>query len=227
MSERKAIKFVTPRCVFIFPKLTKADTKYKAEGEYRVKGRFTLDAVAPEVIEKLTAARDALVEETKAALKAKKEGAKLKALKVLDLFTAETDKETGTETGFSLINAKMQASGISKKDGTPWKRSPKLFDAQGNKLAANKQIWGGSEGKIAVEALAYYTPKDNQVGMAFYLNAVQVLKLVSGGGDNAADHGFGAEEGYTGEDGADAGQFDDSKGDDKPAGEAPKAGDDF
>lgn len=226
MSDRKPLKFVTPRCVFIFPKLNAPDTKYKAEGEYRVKGRFAADAFPTDLVEKLTALRDAFVEETKADLASKKQGAKVKNLKVRDLFTAETDKETGDETGAILLNAKMTASGVSKKDGKPWKRAPKLFDAQGNKLGSDKRIWGGSEGKIAVEALPYYTPKDNEVGLAYYLNAVQILKLVSGGGDSAADHGFGAEEGYTDEDGADAGQFDDSKAD-APSGEAPKAGDDF
>jgi len=228
MSDRKPIKFVTPRLVFIFPKLTAPDTKYKKEGEYRVKGRCTLDAFPADIVEQLTAARDALAEATRADLTAKKQGAKAKSLKVRDIFTAETDKESGEETGFVLLSAKMTASGISKRDGKPWTRAPKLFDAAGNKLGSNKRIWGGSEGKLAVEALPYYTPKDNEVGMAFYLNAVQVLKLVSGGGDNAADHGFGAEEGYTDEDAADAGQFND--GDPGPTdadAPAPKSGDDF
>lgn len=229
MSDKKPLKFVTPRGVFVYPKLTKPDTKYKPEGEYRVKLRFTADVFPGETLAKLEAMRDELAEQTKAALTKKKEGAKVKSLKTRDVLSTEEDKETGEPTGFVVINSKMQASGVSKKDGKPWTRKPKLFDAAGKKLPVNVQIWGGSEGKVAVEALAYYTPKDNEVGIAFYLNAVQVLKLVQGGGDSAADHGFGAEEGYTGEN--EGSPFDDSAGEAdpgaEPSGAAPKSGDDF
>jgi hypothetical protein len=48
------------------------------------------------------------------------------------------------------------------------------------------------------EAMAYYTPKDNEVGVAFYLEAAQIIKLVSGKARSAGDYGFGEEEdGYT------------------------------
>lgn len=203
--EKKGLKFVTPRGPLVYPKLTKPDTKYKAEGEYRAKQRFTADAFPADKLAELEALRDALAEETRAALTKKKEGAKAKALTVRDVLTTETDKETGEPTGFVLINAKMSASGVSKKDGKPWRRSPKLFDAAGRKLPPNVQIWGGTEAKLAVEARPYYTPKDNEVGIAFYLNAAQVLKLVKGGGEAASDHGFGAEEGYTSDE--DSGSF--------------------
>lgn len=246
MSDRKPYKFVTPRLVLIYPKLTKPDTKYKAEGEYRAKGKCALADYDEAVITALTEARDAFFEETKAELEAKraaaekaKKGADAKKLaqalaeiKVRDLFAPDLDRVTGEETGLVVISTKMVASGKSKKDGKPWTRAPKLFDAGGpgrepKRLPANVQIWGGSEAKLAVEALPYYTPKDNEVGIAFYLNAAQVLKLVKGGGEAAADHGFGGEEGYSSED-APAGDADGSEnpGEGMPD-KAPGAGDDF
>lgn len=224
MADKKpSVKFITPRGVAVFPKLTKPDTKFKAEGEYRVKLLVTAGSIPEDVIAKLTKLRDDFVEETKAALTQKKEGAKVKKLKVLDLFKDEVNKETGEPTGKTIISAKMTASGISKKDKTPWTRAPKLFDAAGKKLPAKSVIWGGSELKVAVQAMPYYMPKDNEVGVALYLEAVQVLKLVSSGGESADDYGFGAEEGYTAEP-EETFPTDDSA--DAPASTA-SAGDDF
>lgn len=208
--KRPSIKFITPRGVAIFPKLSKPDTKWKAEGEYSCKLRLTPDALPAELVEKLVAMRDEFATETKADLVAKKNGGKAKTLKIREqLCAAETDKESGSETGNVILNAKMTASGISKKDGKPWSRSPKLFDAKGKPLSATAQIWGGSELKLAVEAIPYYTPKDNEVGISFRLEAAQVLKLVSGTAKDAAGYGFGEEEGYAEDQGA---PFDDTTG---------------
>jgi hypothetical protein len=227
MADKKpSIKFISPRGVAIFPKLNKPDFKFNAAGEYRAKLRITLADIPEELIAKLTELRDNLVNETKAALTKKKDIAKAKAMTVLDLFKDETDKETGETTGFSLFSSKMVASGISKKDQKPWSRAPKLFDAAGKKLSDKKFIWGGSELKLAVEAMAYYMPKDNEVGVAYYLEAAQVLKLVSGSDKDAAGYGFGTEEGYTGEEESDGnpgfGPDDESK-----ATSDAKSGDDF
>lgn len=217
MSDRKVLKFITPRGIAVYPKLTTPDTKFKAQGEYSVKLRLEADAFDDALLEKLAAIRDGFVEETKQALIDKKQGAKAKSLKVRDILAEETDKETGEPTGKLLFKAKMVASGVSKKDGRLWTRKPTIFDSKGKKLDPLPQIWGGSELKIAVEAVPYYTPKDNEVGLAFYLSAVQVLKLVAGGGESASDFGFGEEEGFTSED-AEASQFSD---------ETAEAGTDF
>jgi hypothetical protein len=209
-NKRPSIKFITPRGVAIFPKLSKPDTKFKAEGEYSCKLRLQPDALPAELVEKLVEMRDTFAAETRDRLTAEKKGAKAKTLKVREgLTTDETDKDSGESTGFVILNAKMTAAGVSKKDGKPWSRSPKLFDAKGTPLKANAQIWGGSELKLAVEAIPYYTPKDNEVGISFRLEAVQVLVLVSGTAKDAAGYGFGEEEGYAEEA---AEKFDDSAG---------------
>jgi hypothetical protein len=181
----------------VFPRLNEPDTKYKKEGEYSVKLRFAADEFPAELLEKLEALRDEQQAATIKELTAKKQGAKVKSLSVRDILTAEKDRETGEETGNFIINVKMKASGKTKA-GKAWTRKPDLFDAKGNKLVNAPSIWGGSILKVAGEALAYYTPKDNEVGVAFYLNAVKIIKLVSGKQRDASDYGFGEEEeGYT------------------------------
>jgi len=210
-AKRESVKFITPTGVAIYPKLHKPDTKFKKEGQYSVKLRLAPDAIPAETVEKLEALRDSQVEKSKAELTAAKKGGKVKTLKVRDLFSSELDAE-GNETGNIIINAKMTASGISKKDGKPWTRSPLVFDAKRKAMKPVPFIYGGSELKVAVESVAYYSAKDNEVGVSFYLEAVQVIKLVKGSGErSAANIGFGEEEGYADE--ADVGgeQFDDSK----------------
>jgi hypothetical protein len=204
--KRDVVKFTTPTAVAIFPRLNEADTKFKKEGEYSVKLRFADGAFPADVVAKCEALIEKLKASTVDALKAKKEGAKVKSLKVRPVLTPEMDKETGEETGSFIINAKMRASGVSKKNGKAWTRQPEIFDAKGRKLATPPSIWGGSELKVAVTAAPYYTPKDNEVGVAFYLEAVQIIKLVSGKQRDAGSYGFGEEaEGYT-----DSQQFDDA-----------------
>lgn len=200
MTESK--KFITPRGVAVFPKLNEPDTKFKTEGEYTVKLRLKEEQFDPKLLAALEAVRDAQVAETKADLTEKKQGAKLKSLKVRPVLTAETDKETGEETGFVLINCKMRASGISKKTGKPWSRKPDIFDSKGVLLKKVPAIWGGSELKVSVDARPYYTPSANEVGLSFALEGVQILKLVSGQERDASAYGFKAEE-----DGFDSAEF--------------------
>lgn len=193
--KRNVVKFITPSVASIYPRLNEVDTKYKKEGEYSVKLPFAAGEFPADVIEKLELLRDELVEKTVETLKAEKKGAKAKSISVRPILTTETDKETGEETGRFTINAKMRASGVSKKNGKAWTRQPKIFDAKGKELTAKPPfIWGGTVMKVAIEAAPYYTPKDNEVGVAFYLEAVQIIKLVSGSPRDAKAYGFGEEE---------------------------------
>lgn len=196
--KRKVVKFTTPAVAAIYPRLNEPDTKYKPEGEYSVKLPFAAGEFPQSVIEQCEALRDELMEETVERLKSEKKGAKAKSMSVRPILTTETDKESGEETGRFTINAKMRASGVSKKTGKAWTRSPALFDSKGGKLKNVPSIWGGTVMKVAVEAVPYYTPKDNEVGVAFYMEAVQIIKLVSGTSRDASDYGFGEEaDGYT------------------------------
>lgn len=224
-TEFKSLKFILPRAPLVFPRVNEPDFKFKKEGEFSAKVRMKPSDFPKDTLKKLEAMRDEFADEIRAKLKSEKKGAIAKALKTVTILRPETDKDSGEETGFVLINPKLTHSGVSKKTGKPWKRWPSIFDAKGATIRNAKgealkkvpDVWGGTEAKDAVEAYPYYTPKDNEVGIAFRLNAVQIIKLVSGGGQSAEDYGFGEEEGgYEGD-----GDFDaDSPGDSKTAGDA-------
>lgn len=228
-SDTPSLNIITPKGVAVYPKLNKPDTKFDADGVYEVKLRLdpdatggTLDkksATLADIIAAATKLRDEFLAEKKAELaassnpKAKK---KAKEIEVREIGEADLD-EDGEETGLILLKAKMKASGISKKDQTPWTRAPKLFDAKGKPLdAKTTQIWGGSVLKVAAKAVPYYAANDNIVGVTLYLEAVQVIELVSGGGRDAGAFGFGEEEGYEGDSGS-AAPFDDSDAGDTDA----------
>lgn len=229
--------------VAVYPKVNTPDTKFKAEGHYTARTRLD-EQFNDELLAKLLKLRDDKLAEVTAGIKdksilpklnPKERAAKLAALKAADVgATAETDKE-GEETGYFLLTPKMVASGVSKKDGKPWKREPKIFDSKNKRMKVVPKIFGGTEWKVAVEAKAYFAPgtKDAPpvVGVTYYLDAIQILKLVKAGDRTAESYGFGEEEGgYEGEqeeDGQFGGDGIDAATDGGEGAAAPAAGDDF
>lgn len=224
-SDRKTVKYMLPTGIAIFPRLNEPDKKFKKEGEYSAKVRLSPDVFPADLLASLEALLEEKRQEVIADLTAKKHGAKIKSLSVRPILTPETDKESGEETGFVLVNSKMKASGVTKA-GKAWTREPRIFDSKGKRLTNVPSIWGGSEIKVAGEAFAYYAAKENEVGISFQLEAVQIIKLVSGKERSASDYGFGEEEGGY----ADTSEFDDTTaagGDTASAGAAPKSGSEF
>ena len=218
--QRDTVKFTTPRGVWAYPKLHKPDTRYKPEGVYEVKniidpkGKFLINngkdtATLEEIYELLDGLLERTMKKERARLseiakgsdkkKAKKAQSALDGLTKRDAVFKAHEDDDGNETDKLEIKATMKASG-EKADGTVWTRKPDIFDAGGNPLKKVPAIFGGTEGKVAVEAAGYYVPpKEGNaavVGVAFYLDGVQILKLVKGGERSASSYGFGKEEGY-------------------------------
>lgn len=211
-AEPSKLNLILPRGTAIYPKLNKPDTKFDAAGVFDTKVAISADAsdgvIGKElvnletVLERLTALRDEFVEAKRQELAASsdpKNKAKAKNLKVKDIGEPGLDDD-GNENGSHVFKAKMKASGV-KKDGSPWTRKPLLFDAKNKKLADNSPpIYGGSVIKVAVSAMPYYAATDNAIGVTLYLEAVQVIELVSAGGNKSgAGFGFGVEDGYEAE----------------------------
>ncbi len=73
------------------------------------------------------------------------------------------------------------------------KNKPALFDSDGKPMQ-NVNVFGGSQVKVSATA-APYSAAGNQ-GITLYLNAVQIIELVSGSGGDSGGFGFTAEEGY-------------------------------
>lgn len=196
------VKFITPRGIVATAFVNEPSTKFKAEGKYSCKVRLKADELPKDLIEKLDTLVTRRYEEEKQKLIDAKKSATAKKMKLIPAITKEIDEETSEETGYVTINAGTTASGVSKKDGKEWKRSLPLFDAKGKPIDGKKRpnVSRGSEVKMSVVAATYFAPakKDEpaSVGVTFYLEGVQVLKLVEFGAKDAKALGFGEEEGY-------------------------------
>lgn len=208
-NDRLEVNVVTPRGVAIYPKLNKPDTKFDADGVYETKLKFDPDATDGVIGKKTSTWADikAAVDANQAEFLAQKKAElakgdgkaknKAKSIESVEWGVEPDVNDEGEETGLVVVKAKMKASGTSKKDGSKWERKPRLFDAKGKPMSGDKAIWGGSTLKVAGKVVPYYNAKDNVVGSTFYLEGVQVIDLVSGGGRDAGSMGFGEEDGYT------------------------------
>lgn len=73
------------------------------------------------------------------------------------------------------------------------KNKPALFDATGKPMQ-DVNVFGGSQIKVSATAAAYSAGGNK--GITLYLNAVQVIELVTGDSGSSESFGFTAEEGY-------------------------------
>ncbi|OQW34838.1 MAG: hypothetical protein A4E20_01290 [Nitrospira sp. SG-bin2] len=190
MSEQKRETFVTPKGTAKWIRVNEPDTKYKDEGEYKV-SLLLGGKEAEQMKTKIDAAIKVSVDAAKAANKGKK-------IKQADApYRADVDKE-GNETGLTMFNFKAKASGVKKKDNKPWTFRPAVFDAKKTPIPVTVAVWSGSEVKVAYQLKPFgesnYSPTVG-AGVSLALQAVQVIKLVTGQGRDAAAFGFGEEEG--------------------------------
>lgn len=209
---KKDPEFRTPRLVWDYPKLDKADygTKEypKPQGEYSVQARAKADAESTKkLLDQLQPLFNEAIEEGKKAFKELKVDARKKleakngkgGIQINDLFTTLYDQETEEPTGEIKFKFAMPASGKYKDKGTgkekTWTAKPAIFDAKGKPLVKVPEIWGGSEGIVAFSARPYFIPGTGAVGLKLKLQAAQLLKLVQGGQRDASGYGFGQEEG--------------------------------
>jgi hypothetical protein len=176
----------TPRGRAVYPHLNRPDTKFNKAGVYRVKMNLPADEAAP-----IVSQIDELMEEAFAeAVAAAESPGKAKRVKRADAPYQEDDD------GSINLSFKLTASGVSKKDGTPWKMQPAIFDTRGKVIPMNSvKIGGGSLIKVSFEMNKFYTQLVG-AGVSLRLRGVQVIELVEWG-SNPAEHGFEDE----GEDG--------------------------
>lgn len=192
--KKRAESHLTPAGIAQYPRLSKPDTKFKPEGEYKVTLIVDGETSAP-----LRAKIDAAMLTSLAAAKKDLVPAKAKLIK------AASDKpykpvldEEGEETGKYSFNFKMKAV-IETRTGERINKRPSLFDAKGKPLdPAKVSVGGGSVVKVSFEMYEFYTPAVG-AGVSLRLLAVQIIKLVEyTGGRDAAGYGFGVEEdGYS------------------------------
>ena len=189
--KRVYTNITTPAGTAQWPWLNKPNVKFNPDGEYSVNLILEGDD-ASSLCEQL----DKLVEASynEAVTEAKPQDKK--RFTKATPYTPEYD-EDGTETGRIIFKFKMKAN-MTSKDGSTWTQAPKLFDAKGGKITG-VTVYGGSTIKVAGQAAPYVMPATKMCGVSLKLQAVQVIKLVAGGGmggDTLDSFGFGEEDGF-------------------------------
>jgi hypothetical protein len=182
MSKTKTPRYTTPVGIAQYPYLTKPDTKFNPEGEFKV----NLEINAEDAAEICTFLDEQLAA---AVAKAKKEnpGKKIKE--------GSPGYEVNEETGKVTLKFKLKAK-VTTKSGDTFDQKVALFDAKGKPITPAPNIGGGSKVKVAYEVFPYYTAMVG-AGVSLRVKAVQILDLVEfTGGASAGAYGFGEEDGY-------------------------------
>lgn len=202
---QKAIRYTTPKGIFMYPYLVKPDFGQGAfansKGIYKINLRLSEEEAAP-LLALLQPIYDATIEEGLQKFAGLKVEArkKLKSLTETPLFDTVYDKDTEEPTGDIIFKFATAASGVNAK-GEPWNRTISLFDATGKTIKPT-MVGGGTVGKVSFEASPYFIPATGVAGVKLYLIAAQILELSEGGsGGTAESYGFGKEEGYEAETG--------------------------
>ena len=194
MAKQAVIKFNTPIGTAAFPYLTKPDTKFNDEGDYKCDVVVAREE-ANELIAYLTHIRDKYNENIVPG----------KRKVILSPVAKKELDDAGDETGNFIFRTKLKAGG-TRKDGSKWSQSPQLFDADGQTLGAGVDVWSGSRVAVAGVVKAYdmtiptMDAEGNsiqavRVGLSLQCKAVQVVELVSASGGSASSFGFGKVEG--------------------------------
>jgi len=172
---QQPVTFTTPQGVAQYPWLSKPDTKFSEEGDYKV----NLILSKQDAIPILKQINEVYAENYEKELK-KAKGAQIK--KAPPPYLEELN-EAGEPTGNIILKFKSKAA-----------YKPAIFDAKGIPMI-DSNIWGGSEIKINGSAAPYFTPLIG-AGVSLRLRAVQVIQYVEGGSGTADRFGFEAVAGY-------------------------------
>ena len=178
----KLKNYVSPKAVFKYPHLTKADTKFNPDGEFKVTLCMKPDAAKDFV--------NLIEDEFKKSIELAKERNQGKTIK-----SANLPYKINEETGDVEATFKLKAVGKSSKTGNTWSQKPAIIDANGTPMQIEEIIYGGSEGKVSFNVVPWYTPMLG-ASVTLRLKAVQILKLVTAAEGAGESYGFQKEEGY-------------------------------
>lgn len=171
----------TPVGTAVFPALKRPDTKFDELGIYKA------DLAAP------LSEAEGLMAELTAIFKGHTGKAPSKADNTM--WYLEEDKESGEPTGNVVF--KLRIKNRIGKDGKPWDRRPKQFDARLKPIDVNP--WGGT--KMIVSFDVYEWNAGGKKGVSLQPVGVQIIDLkAGGGGSDPSAMGFAAQDGYVGDD---------------------------
>jgi len=195
----KRVVYTTLPGIAIFPYLTKPDTKFKADGEFRVELKLDPADVAkftPIIDEEIRKFREEDL--GKCDVKTRK----LREKYVLQSPIVELTDEEGEATG--EFKAKFKKNAIYRpKDKDPIHRTVPICDAKGKIINAPPAIYGGSVLRVAFAIGGYFVPSAKCYGATLYIEGVKLLELKTGGSFNSDVFG-GEEEGFSADDESEA-----------------------
>jgi hypothetical protein len=177
------VKYTTDVGIAIYPHLTKPDTEYNKDGEYKVSLSLSEKEAAPLM--------KAIESEKAKAMDMIPDGKPQKEAPMP--FFNEVDKEK-QETGRVVFKFKMKAK-VKNKQGETVELKPRLFDSQGT-MFHPESVWGGSQIRVSSEIVPYYVPALG-AGVSLRMKAVQIIDLKTGNGADASAYGFSATDGFT------------------------------
>lgn len=159
---------LTPVGTVDYPFLNTPDTKYKAEGEFKLKLKLDKSPEADALFRQLSAAGSLAFDQAKGkAAHAGKRPPKAAELPIYD---------NGTQY---VMTAKLKASGVNKATGQVFHQAPRLFDKNNKPWNMSTLVTHGSKLRICVELVAYDSPTTG-AGITLRLKDVQILELGAG-----------------------------------------------
>lgn len=184
----KLPRYVTPIGVAQYPYLTKPDTKFNPDGDYKV--NLEIDSKDAQDLMSL------LDEQLAASVEKAKEENKGKKIK-----EGDAPYSINEETGKVTFKFKLKAK-VTTKSGESFDQKVAIFDAKGKPLVETPNIGGGSKMKVSFEVVPFYTALVG-ASVSLRVRAVQIIELHEfSGGAGAGAFGFGEEDGYEAEESA-------------------------
>ena len=178
----KAKKYTSPFGKALYPYLSKADVKFKAEGEFKVDLEVG-GQEADELKKLINSWSDMSVKQ------AQEKTGKKSVKKTSSLPYKET------EDGKTIFKFKMKASGTNSKTGDTFKQRPALFDNELKPINPEEvSIWGGSTLRVSYQPALWFTPMLG-AGVSLRLKSVQVKNLIEGGAQTGDTSGFDKVDG--------------------------------
>ena len=219
------LRLYTPKGIAVFPRLTEPDFKYNAAGVYQLRLRMTVEE-GQETMDLL----DKMADDKFAEVVAENGGKTFKIVKGKKTEFERNDPynlvldDDGNPTGEVEFRFKMFATVKDRKTGAERKQKPTLVDGKGKEIKGKIAVYGGSILKVNFTPVTY--SQTIGIGVTCYLNAVQIIRLVSGGSGN---HGFEADDEaeYEYEDDSSGSGFTDESSDYTPGADAGEDPDEF
>ncbi len=195
-NKRKRVRLTTPAGVASYPYLTKPDTQFNSDGDFKVDLVLDKEEHA-DFLARIDELAEKAFDKAVKQLKKEKKMAQAKQLEKHIPYEDIYDEETGEPTGQVKVKFKSKAK-FKRKDGSVAHVEVALFDAQGKAInPKNISIYGGSIIKVNFTPNEFHATGLKLAGISLRLNAVQIIELVSDGG-NAGSFGFDkVDDGYS------------------------------